>query len=92
MPWKLRRNPKRSCARRQSGHHPDRRGRSAYAADARRTFAQEHYSTVIAGDGQSGLEMFRSEHPLAVVLDLILPNISGRELCRPSSSFRARHR
>ena len=25
---------------------------------------------------------FRSEHPLAVVLDLILPNISGRELCR----------
>ncbi len=47
-----------------------------------RTFAQEHYSTVIAGDGQSGLDMFRSEHPLAVVLDLILPNISGRELCR----------
>src|ERR1700728_795678 len=47
-----------------------------------RTFAQEHYATAIAGDGQSGLEMFRNEHPLAVVLDLILPNISGRELCR----------
>jgi len=47
-----------------------------------RTFAQEHYLTVIAGDGQSGLDLFRNEHPLAVVLDLILPNISGRELCR----------
>ena len=47
-----------------------------------RTFTQEHYQTVIAGDGQSGLDLFRSEHPLAVVLDLILPNISGRELCR----------
>jgi DNA-binding response OmpR family regulator len=47
-----------------------------------RTFTQEHYSTIIAGDGQTGLDLFRSEHPLAVVLDLILPNISGRELCR----------
>jgi DNA-binding response OmpR family regulator len=47
-----------------------------------RTFAQEHYSTVIAGDGQTGLELFRSERPLAVILDLILPNVSGRELCR----------
>jgi two-component system, OmpR family, alkaline phosphatase synthesis response regulator PhoP len=47
-----------------------------------RTFAQERYTTIIAGDGQAGLEMFRNEHPLAVVLDLILPNISGRELCR----------
>ena len=47
-----------------------------------RTFAQEHYNTVIAGDGQAGLDMFRNEHPIAVVLDLILPNISGRDLCR----------
>lgn len=46
-----------------------------------RTFAQEHYSTLIAGDGQTGLDLFQSEHPLAVVLDLILPNVSGRELC-----------
>jgi DNA-binding response OmpR family regulator len=47
-----------------------------------RTFAQEHYFTAIAGDGQTGLQLFRSERPLAVVLDLILPNTSGRELCR----------
>jgi DNA-binding response OmpR family regulator len=47
-----------------------------------RAFAHEHYATVIAGDGQGGLDLFRSERPLAVVLDLILPSISGRELCR----------
>ncbi len=47
-----------------------------------RTFAQEHYTAAIAGDGQTGLDLFRSERPIAVVLDLILPNISGRELCR----------
>ncbi len=47
-----------------------------------RAFAQEQYATVIAGDGQGGLDLFRSEHPLAVVLDLILPIISGQELCR----------
>jgi len=47
-----------------------------------RAFAHEHYATAIAGDGQGGLDLFRSERPLAVVLDLILPSISGRELCR----------
>ncbi len=48
----------------------------------RRVFSQERYSAVVAGDGQTGLDLFRREHPLAVILDLILPNISGRELCQ----------
>lgn len=48
----------------------------------RRIFAEERYAAVIAGDGQTGLEAFRREQPLAVILDLILPNISGRELCQ----------
>jgi DNA-binding response OmpR family regulator len=48
----------------------------------RRIFTEEHYAAVVAGDGQTGLELFRSERPLAVVLDLILPQISGRELCQ----------
>ena len=47
----------------------------------RRIFIEEHYAVVIvAGDGQTGLDLFRSEHPIAVVLDLILPRVSGREL------------
>ena len=48
----------------------------------RRVFADEHYNVVVAGDGQLGLELFHSEHPIAVVLDLILPLLSGRELCQ----------
>src|SRR6202789_3825645 len=48
----------------------------------RRIFQEEHYAAVIAGDGQTALDLFRSERPLAVVLDLILPHISGRELCQ----------
>ena len=52
-----------------------------------RTFEQEHYAPLIAGDGQEGLDMFRRERPLAVILDLILPSISGRELCKTFKSL-----
>src|ERR1700723_196252 len=52
----------------------------------RRIFTEERYAVVVAGDGQTGLELFRSERPLAVVLDLILPHISGRELCQTFKS------
>lgn len=48
----------------------------------RRIFTEERYAAAIAGDGQTALDLFRRERPLAVVLDLILPNISGRELCQ----------
>ena len=48
----------------------------------RRIFTEEHYSVAAAGDGKTGLELFRAERPIAVVLDLILPHISGRELCQ----------
>ena len=53
----------------------------------RRIFIEERYSVVVAGDGQTGLDLFRSEHPLAVVLDLILPRVSGRELCQTFKSI-----
>jgi DNA-binding response OmpR family regulator len=48
----------------------------------RRIFTEENYSIEIAGDGQTGLNLFRAHRPVAVVLDLILPQISGRELCQ----------
>ena len=47
-----------------------------------RIFSEEGYKVVVAGDGKTGLENFRSCEPIAVVLDLILPEISGRDLCR----------
>jgi DNA-binding response OmpR family regulator len=48
----------------------------------KRIFIEENYSIEVAGDGKTGLELFRTHRPIAVVLDLILPHISGRELCQ----------
>jgi len=53
----------------------------------RRIFAQEQFGVVVAGDGQTALDAFRQERPAAVVLDLILPQISGRELCQTFKSL-----
>lgn len=53
----------------------------------RRIFAGENYAVETAGDGNTGLELFRSHRPLAVVLDLILPQLSGRELCQTIKSM-----
>ena len=53
----------------------------------RRMFSEEHYTVFVAGDGQTALDLFRKERPLAVVLDLILPRISGRELCQMFKSI-----
>jgi DNA-binding response OmpR family regulator len=47
-----------------------------------RMFSAENYEVLRAGDGQTGLELFKTRQPVAVVLDLILPQISGRELCQ----------
>jgi len=54
-----------------------------------RMFLSENYDVVTAGDGQKGLELFRSCRPIAVVLDLILPHISGRELCQKFQTISA---
>ena len=47
-----------------------------------RVFSSEKYTTVVAGDGQTALDLFVRARPHAVVLDLILPEVSGRELCQ----------
>src|SRR5450631_1516735 len=48
----------------------------------RRIFLNENYAIEVAGDGKTGLDLFRARRPTAVVLDLILPQISGREVCQ----------
>ena len=40
------------------------------------------YTVDRAGDGVSGLERFRTTGPDLVLLDLMLPNLSGEEVCR----------
>src|SRR6266849_4834797 len=47
-----------------------------------RLFEAEGYAVQISPDGNSALEDFSGAVPSAVVLDLRLPGISGRELCR----------
>ncbi len=47
-----------------------------------RLFAAESFDVRVASDGSTALESFRQSVPTAVVLDLKLPGISGRDLCR----------
>ena len=51
-----------------------------------RLFEADELEVRIASDGREGLESFRNQTPSVVVLDLKLPGLSGKELCR---SFKA---
>jgi DNA-binding response OmpR family regulator len=45
-------------------------------------FEFEGYEVVTASDGAAGLERARSEHPDLLVLDIMLPKLSGLEVCK----------
>lgn len=42
----------------------------------------EGYRTLLAADGSSGLRRWQSENPNLVILDVMLPHLSGYEVCR----------
>src|SRR5450755_3107954 len=48
----------------------------------RRLFETEGFETEIAADGKSAVESFRKAPPSVIVLDLRLPLMSGRDVCR----------
>ena len=48
----------------------------------RRLFESEGFAVDIKADGRSALEAFHSAAPAAIVLDLRLPAVSGRDVCR----------
>jgi len=48
----------------------------------KRLFEPEGYSVEIAPDGTTGLRAAMGQVPVAVVLDLRLPQMSGRDVCR----------
>ena len=48
----------------------------------RRLFEAEGFAVDVKGDGKSALEAFRATAPSAIVLDLRLPTMSGRDVCR----------
>ena len=47
-----------------------------------RMFHEQGYTVTVCGDGQTGLDAFHASKPSAVILDLVLPNIFGRDLCK----------
>src|SRR5271157_5044394 len=48
----------------------------------KRLFEGEGFEIEISADGKSALEAFRRAAPAAIVLDLRLPLVSGRDVCR----------
>jgi DNA-binding response OmpR family regulator len=52
-----------------------------------RLFQEQGYRIEVASDGLSGVASFRACSPAAVVLDLILPQLSGREACKLMKSI-----
>ena len=44
--------------------------------------AQERFRVIEAKDGEQGLKMVQREKPDLVILDLMLPGLSGMELCK----------
>jgi DNA-binding response OmpR family regulator len=49
---------------------------------ARDYLAKNGFRVLVAGDGVSGLAAARRESPDLVLLDLLLPGLDGREVCR----------
>jgi two-component system response regulator RegX3 len=52
------------------------------AESVRYNLAREGYEVIVAGDGRTGLERFRADAPALVILDLMLPELSGLDVCR----------
>src|SRR5277367_2172793 len=48
----------------------------------RRLFETEGYAVETQSDGRSALDSFQASAPAAVVLDLRLPKVSGRDVCK----------
>lgn len=43
---------------------------------------KEGYETVCAFDGEEALTVYNEEHPNLILLDIMLPKIDGRQVCR----------
>jgi|TARA_B110000091_G_C13800781_1_gene470142 DNA-binding response OmpR family regulator len=47
----------------------------------------EGYQVVVAYDGETGLELAKEQKPALVILDVMLPNMSGFEVCNQLRRF-----
>jgi DNA-binding response OmpR family regulator len=48
----------------------------------KRLFEAEGFGVEISGDGRSAIEAFKASTPSAIILDMRLPFLSGRDVCR----------
>ncbi|MBI3803757.1 MAG: diguanylate cyclase [Nitrospirae bacterium] len=56
---------------------------SAYETKRLKVMLQKAgYEVLVAENGMQGIKMARIDHPDLILLDLVLPDISGREVCR----------
>ena len=55
---------------------------TALADTIRYNLEREGYTVAVAADGRRALERFRAEPPALVILDLMLPEMSGLDVCR----------
>ena len=63
--------------------HPDQ------AEMAAQLLRLRNFDPVVAGDGEAGLELARQLTPDVVLLDLMLPDITGFDVCRRLRTDRA---
>jgi two-component system response regulator RegX3 len=55
---------------------------ASLAESVRYNLEREGFRVAVAPDGRSGLERFRTDRPSLVILDLMLPEMTGLDLCR----------
>jgi two-component system response regulator RegX3 len=54
----------------------------ALAESVRYNLEREGFTVLVAGDGRHAIERFHEDHPSLVILDLMLPEMSGLDVCR----------
>ena len=55
---------------------------ASLADTVRYNLEREGYAVTVATDGRAALDRFRAEAPTLVILDLMLPEVSGLDVCR----------
>jgi two-component system, OmpR family, response regulator RegX3 len=55
---------------------------SSLADSVRYNLEREGYDVTVAADGREAIDRFRAERPALVILDLMLPELSGLDVCR----------
>ena len=53
-------------------------------------FSKEGYEVSVANNGQDALEMFKKNEPDIVLLDIMLPGRSGKDICSDIRKFSSR--